>query len=97
MNGDESMAQGAAFYAANLSHSFKVRPVFLNDGFDFQVNLTIKNLDSSIQPNEEGYINKSTILYTFRKNLGTKKLITLSTFSDLRLELTLINPETGLE
>jgi len=54
-------------------------------------------LDSSIQPNEEGYINKSTILYTFRKNLGTKKLITLSTFSDLRLELTLINTETGLE
>ena len=27
LNGDESMAFGAAFHAANLSHSFKVRPV----------------------------------------------------------------------
>lgn len=51
MNGDESMAQGAAFYAANLSHSFKVRPLFLYDGYDFSVNLTIRNLDSSIEPN----------------------------------------------
>ena len=25
MNGDESMAQGAVFYAANISKSFKVR------------------------------------------------------------------------
>jgi hypothetical protein len=35
MNGDESMALGASYNAANFSRSFKVREVLLNDGFNY--------------------------------------------------------------
>lgn len=41
LNGDESMAFGAGFQAANLSHSFKVRPVWLFDGFPFAFKLVM--------------------------------------------------------
>lgn len=34
MNGDEAMALGAAFLAANLSSSFRVRPIYMNDGIE---------------------------------------------------------------
>lgn len=37
LNGDEAMALGASFHGANLSHSFRVRNVFLNDGFSYEV------------------------------------------------------------
>ena len=37
LNGDEAMALGAAFHAANLSHSFKVRPIWLYDGNNFEI------------------------------------------------------------
>jgi hypoxia up-regulated 1 len=33
LNGDESMALGAAFFAANMSRYFRVRPVHFYDGF----------------------------------------------------------------
>ncbi len=33
---------GAAFVAANYSHAFRVRPLYLYDGFDFTVKLSIK-------------------------------------------------------
>jgi hypoxia up-regulated 1 len=39
LNGDESMALGAAFHAANMSHSFKVRPIHFYDGFSFDIRI----------------------------------------------------------
>ena len=39
LNGDEAMALGSAFYAANMSHSFRVRPIWMSDGFDFDIKL----------------------------------------------------------
>ena len=45
LNGDESMAFGAAFHAANLSHSFKVRPIQLTDGFSFSSVIEINGID----------------------------------------------------
>jgi hypoxia up-regulated 1 len=35
INGDESMALGAVFYAANSSKKFKVKGLQLYDGFNF--------------------------------------------------------------
>ena len=35
------MAFGAAFHAANYSHSFKVRPILLSDGYEFDVQMVI--------------------------------------------------------
>jgi len=37
LNGDEAMALGAAFHAANMSHSFRVRPVHFYDAFEFDI------------------------------------------------------------
>lgn len=39
------MAFGAAFHAANLSHSFKVRPIQLTDGFSFSSVIEINGID----------------------------------------------------
>jgi hypothetical protein len=36
---------GAAFIAANSSHGFRVRDIYLNDGYNFEVNLKVRNLD----------------------------------------------------
>ena len=38
LNGDESMAKGAAFYAANFSSNFRVRPIQLSDGLNIEAN-----------------------------------------------------------
>jgi len=47
LNGDEAMATGAAFRAANLSTAFKVRPLGLVDLSPFAVGVTITDLASS--------------------------------------------------
>lgn len=43
MNGDESTALGAAFHAANYSASFRVKKIFLNDGYNFDVRIDISD------------------------------------------------------
>ena len=37
LNGDEAMALGASYHAANFSQSFKVRDVLLEDGYNYEV------------------------------------------------------------
>jgi len=37
LNGDESMAFGAAFMAANMSTIYRVKPVHFYDGYDFDL------------------------------------------------------------
>ena len=44
LNGDEAMALGAAFRAANLSTSFRVRKVGMWDSSSFGVNVELENL-----------------------------------------------------
>jgi hypoxia up-regulated 1 len=39
LNGDEAMANGASFFAANFSSNFRVRPILLSDGLNVPVNL----------------------------------------------------------
>ena len=46
LNGDEAMTFGAAFYAANMSHNFKTKPVWFYDGYNFSIKLKISTLDS---------------------------------------------------
>jgi len=42
LNGDEAMAQGASFYAANISTRFKVRPIGVTDMLPFAVGARIE-------------------------------------------------------
>lgn len=67
------MALGAAFYAANMSHSFRVRPLWLFDGFDFDIKLRITTLDEDVAP--EFYYNKSTVVFPKRTKFETRKVI----------------------
>jgi hypoxia up-regulated 1 len=46
MNGDEAMALGAAFRAANLSTAFRVRKVGMSDILTFGVSVTLETLKS---------------------------------------------------
>ena len=43
LNGDESMSFGAAFFAANRTKLFRVRPINFYDGNDFETQMIIKN------------------------------------------------------
>ena len=43
LNGDESMSFGAAFYAANKTGLFRVRPIHFYDGKNFDTLMVIKN------------------------------------------------------
>lgn len=44
LNGDESMAFGAVFQAANYSGIYRVRKIWLYDGYEHGVRLTVKEL-----------------------------------------------------
>ena len=48
INGDESMAFGAAFYGANTSTKYKVKGIHLYDGFNFDMRIVLKNADEEI-------------------------------------------------
>lgn len=49
INGDESMAFGAVYQAANNSKKYKVKGMHLYDGFNFEVRIVLRNLDESIE------------------------------------------------
>jgi hypoxia up-regulated 1 len=56
LNGDEAMAMGAVFHAANESVSFKVRHIGMTDMSPYQVDVRLENLavDTSESEAEEG-------------------------------------------
>ena len=67
LNGDESMAFGAAFMAANISTIYRVRPVHFYDGYEFDIQVIIKALN----PEDDFY--KQVILFPRKTRFGTKK------------------------
>lgn len=88
------MALGASFMAANYSHSFKVRDIWLDDGFNFEIFMKISNLNPVAS--EEEKFNKSLTLYPFKKRFGTKKQISFSYDKDLQIEMFIKN-ESGAQ
>jgi hypoxia up-regulated 1 len=66
LNGDEAMALGAAFRAANLSTAFRVRKVGMTDTSSFGVSLRLENLDESSD------WSKHTSLYPAHSSLPAK-------------------------
>lgn len=69
LNGDESMAFGAAFMAANMSTIYRVKPVHFYDGYDFDIQLSIKGLDESDD------FSKELTLYPRRSRFNSKKSV----------------------
>ena len=55
MNSDEAMAKGAAFFAANFSSNFRVRPLLLEDGLNVDIKLrifTIEDIENDVEDEE---------------------------------------------
>ena len=86
LNGDEAMAFGAAFHAANLSHSFKVRPVWLYDGNNFEIELVLRDLEENNEGSEEKFEKKVTI-FPYKQRFSSKKVVTLTHEKNLHCEL----------
>ena len=72
------MVFGASFLAANLSHSFILKDIHLNDGYSYESELIISNLDENITSESENYYYKKLILFPYKKKFGFKKSITLT-------------------
>ena len=66
LNGDESMALGAVFQAANYSGIYRVRKIWLYDGYEYGVRLTVKNL-------ENGEVIREDDLFEAGEYFGLKK------------------------
>ena len=62
LNGDESMALGAAFMAANLSSDIRVKPLWLSDGYEYSFKLCIESTGND----ETTAINKTIVLFSKR-------------------------------
>lgn len=83
LNGDEAMALGAAFRAANISNAFRVRTVGMEDIYPFPIGIRLVDLisvplpstgDSSSDGEDKFWVKRATL---FKKNsrLGTKKSV----------------------
>ncbi|EGR32714.1 hypothetical protein IMG5_073090 [Ichthyophthirius multifiliis] len=83
LNGDESMALGAAFLAANYSSSFRVKRVQLNDGYNFDIKMKIINLN----PEDGDDFSKETVLFGYKKRFGSKKVINFKHDKDIQLNI----------
>ena len=64
LNGDDAMALGAAFIAANLSHSFKVKSINLYDGHSYPIFAKILS--------EDPKLNREFELFKYKSPYGSK-------------------------
>ena len=78
------MALGAAFHAANMSHSFKVRPIQLTDGFSYEMEMEISD--------DKGYY-KNLTLFPYKKRYGAKKSVAFNHDENVKIEIFLVTPE----
>ena len=79
INGDESMAFGSAFLAANSSKKYKVKGLNLYDGWNFDVVANIKNLDESIEEGDSNFLDKTVKVFKKGQRFGLIKDLLLKT------------------
>ena len=83
INGDEGMAFGASFIAANFSAGVRTKKIIMNDGPNYEVNLQVKFPENSNQT------NKDVVLFPFKTNYGTKKKMNIKKLQeDVTMTLT---------
>jgi hypoxia up-regulated 1 len=92
INGDEGMAYGASFIAANFSAGIRTKKIILNDGPNYEIDLSVKFPENSNQT------NKDTILFPFKTNYGTKKKMNIKKLQDdVKMILTQKNENYSIE
>ena len=89
VNGDEAMAMGAAFRAANLSTSFQVRPFGILDITAYPVDLKITDA------RDASAFAREVKLFKERNRIGRKKTVSILHDNDLLIELTQSNVAAG--
>jgi hypothetical protein len=67
------MALGGAFFAANSSKKFKVKGIHLYDGFNFEIKLSLRNLDETIKEGSKNYYNKNATIFKRKSRYGLNK------------------------
>ena len=76
LNGDESMAHGAAIYAANFSSVVQVKPMWLTD-------ISITSFSAKFYSESDSNWNKEAVLFKEGSKLANKKKITFGYNKDL--------------
>ncbi|DAZ96259.1 TPA: hypothetical protein N0F65_012562 [Lagenidium giganteum] len=87
LNGDEAMALGAAFQAANLSSSFRVRHVGMTDIPPYAIGVRLVDLaDANHEDKEdsdEKHWVKRAALFSEKSRLGLRKAVSFSHTQDI--------------
>lgn len=87
INGDEAMALGSAFLAANSSKKYKVKGLQLYDGFhNLEVIASIRNLNPAIEEGDPNYINKNVKIFKKGQRFGLIKDVLLKTKDNVVVE-----------
>lgn len=88
LNGDEAMALGAAFRAANLSNSFRVRQVGMTDIATYPIGVRLVDLSATeiagkIEEVDSKQWMKRAALFSESHRLGLRKSVSFAHSSDL--------------
>ncbi len=103
LNGDEAMALGAAFFAASLSSSFRVRKVGMTDISAWPVSMALENLalnsndkEGSNENAEEQVWRKETGLYPAKSPFASKsKVVAVQHTEDILCSLSYADQNQG--
>eukprot|EP01133_Synstelium_polycarpum_P016947 gene16947-20160_t len=98
LNGDEAIANGAAFYAASLTTYFKVKDIRLKDITPYAVDVKImhqheEELDAPKLEVEDDNESETAATSVFRRNNRINVKKTMSFVSDAPFSLNVTNPE----
>jgi hypoxia up-regulated 1 len=83
LNGDEAMALGAAFHAANLSNSFRVRHVGMTDIAPYAVGVRLVDIDHTGSDDSDKHWVKRASLFTESSKLGLRKAVSFLHSKDI--------------
>ena len=82
MNGDESMAFGSSFHAANKTKLFRVRPINFYDGAEYTTSMIINNLAS-----EAPQYHRNSTLFARKENFDKYKSFNLNYDDNLNIDI----------
>ena len=92
MNGDDSMALGASFIAANNTATFRVKNVIVEHGPNYQVDVVIE--DPLTLGTDDEY-KKTAVLFKNGQNYGSRKKLNLNYGKNVEVELSIPLPGEG--
>jgi hypoxia up-regulated 1 len=93
LNGDEAMALGAAFGAANLSTQFRVRRLGMVDVTPYPVGVELVDLPGAELADDEKPFDKKTGIFKANNRIATRKTVAVSLGRSIQAKLNYKNAE----